>query len=274
MKKPLGIILYKGKSVIDGKLIVVVATGFAGKSSNEKTGDMIQTWILRPDVPPIMAIKTGHDFSVCGDCKHKHIGSCYVNVAHGPHNVFYAYQNDRYVRFDIDKHSKLFEGRSIRLGSYGDPAAVPTHIWETVCGLTIAHTGYTHQWNTRFVKPELKNFCMASCDNEKEQVKAKSLGWRTFRVRTDVDQPLLENEFVCPASMEYGQKTSCIKCKACMGLGANTKKDPVIVVHGLDHKIKKFNKGMKLIAWKEKYRKEFDYPLKKKKKRKRVIARV
>jgi hypothetical protein len=31
---------------------------------------------------------------------------------------------------------------------------------------------------------------------------------------------------------------------------------------------------MKLIAWKEKYRKEFDYPLKKKKKRKRVIARV
>jgi hypothetical protein len=108
---------------------------------------------------------------------------------------------------------------------------------------------------------------MASCDNEKEYIKAKKLGWRSFRIRLDSSKRLLENEFVCPASNEAGNKTSCNKCKACMGLGAKTKKDPVIIIHGLEHKIAKFKWGMERIAWKEAYRKVFNYPLRKKKKR-------
>ena len=89
---------------------------------------------------------------------------------------------------------------------------------------------------------------------------------------------LLKNEFVCPASKEAGEKTSCSKCKACMGLSASTQKDPVIIVHGVEHKIVKFKWGMERIKWKEKYRKEFVYPVRRKrrrsKKRKRVVARV
>lgn len=267
MKKPLGIILYKGPSKIDGQMIIVLATGF-DKSSNEKTGNMIQTWIMTLRMSPIEAKRYGHDYSVCGDCKHKHLGSCYVNIAHGPHNTYKAYMNDRYVKFE-DSHLELFKGRNIRLGSYGDPAAVPTYVWDKVCSVTNGHTGYTHQWNKRFVDPKLKDYCMASCDNETEYRKAKKMGWRSFRIRFDNEQPLLEKEFVCPASNEAGNKTSCTKCKACMGLGAKTKKDPCIIAHGLEHKIVKFKWGMERIAWKEKYRVSFDYPLKKKKKRKK-----
>ena len=273
MKKPLGIILYKGPSKFDGKPIMVIATGIRDKTENKKTGNVIQTWILRRDIPPIIAKQLGHDYSTCGSCKMRDFGSCYVNVAFGPHNVFKAFHNDRYVDFE-DKHSELFEGKTIRIGSYGDPAATPVSVWSKICSISGSFVGYTHQWNTRFIDPELKNYCMASCDNEKEYTKAKSLGWRCFRVRFDNTQSLSENEFVCPASNEAGNKTSCEKCGACMGISAKTQKDPCIIVHGLEHKIKAFKLGMKKIAWKEKYRKDFDYPPKKKKKRKKRIARV
>ena len=270
MKDKKGIILYKGLSLIDGKYIQVIATGIFDKTDNEKTGDMIQTWIMRADHAPIEAKKRGFDYSVCGDCKHKHFGSCYVNVAHGPHQTFYANLRDRYIPFNEAEHLHLFKGRKIRLGSYGDPAAVPTEVWQKICSVADGHTGYTHQWNTRQVDPELKNYCMASCDNVTEYHKAKKLGWRTFRVRMSENEALLDNEFVCPASNEAGNKTSCSKCKACMGLHSKTSKDACIVVHGLEHKIDKFAWGMKRIAWKEKYRKDFEYPQKKKRKKKKL----
>ena len=275
MSKPNGIILYKGPSNIDGQMIIVLASGVFDKKAteNEKTGNMIQTWIMRLSMSPIEAKRYGYDYSVCGDCKHKHLGSCYVNIAHGPHITYKAYMNDKYIPFNENEHLELFRGRKIRLGSYGDPAAVPVSVWEKVCSVSDGWTGYTHQWNARFVEPALKDYCMASADNETEYKKAKAKGWRCFRVRMSENEQVLENEFVCPASNEAGVKTNCSSCRACMGLNAKTSKDPVIVVHGLEHKIAKFKWGMQRIAWKEKYRIEFDYPPKKpKKRRKRRVA--
>ena len=53
-----GFTLYEGASVLDGKPIVVLATL---ETSNAKTGAMVQTWILRSDVEPHQAVKTGDD---------------------------------------------------------------------------------------------------------------------------------------------------------------------------------------------------------------------
>ena len=47
-----GRILFEGKSNIDNKDIVVIITGLDNKTSNEKTGDMLQTWILLRDHAP------------------------------------------------------------------------------------------------------------------------------------------------------------------------------------------------------------------------------
>ena len=41
IKKPTGYIIYEGPSLLDNKPIVVVA--LVGKSSNQKTGAMVQT---------------------------------------------------------------------------------------------------------------------------------------------------------------------------------------------------------------------------------------
>lgn len=50
-------------------------------------------------------------------------------------------------------------GLPVRLGTYGDPAAVPTVVWQTVLAQSAMHTGYTHQWRT--CDQTLAHWCMA-----------------------------------------------------------------------------------------------------------------
>ena len=64
MANPTGYVIYRGPSLLDGAPIVAIATM---QTSNRKTGNMVQTWILREDVSPVEASKAGADASVCGD---------------------------------------------------------------------------------------------------------------------------------------------------------------------------------------------------------------
>ena len=63
---------WKGLSPIDGAPIVLLITGLSPikseQSINRKTGPMIQTYILRQDMAPIVAVMSGMDRSICGDC--------------------------------------------------------------------------------------------------------------------------------------------------------------------------------------------------------------
>ena len=84
-----GTLIYKGPSQLDGRPIVVIATT---GSKNAKTGNMLQTWILRADVPPVQATKTGEDYSICGDCPHRGAvtgkRSCYVLPFQAPLKIY------------------------------------------------------------------------------------------------------------------------------------------------------------------------------------------
>lgn len=117
-KRPQGVIVYEGKSQIDGEPIIVIATGFQRRSANPKTGNMLQTWILRRDINPFAAIHDGADTSICGDCplrgiiersrgKQRSVNrrrACYVSVHQAPLAVFQAYQRGRYELFDNGRH--------------------------------------------------------------------------------------------------------------------------------------------------------------------------
>ena len=59
-------IIYKGQSLLDGKPVVAIATY---SDRNTKTGKVLQTYIIRSDISPLEASKSGADFSICGDCK-------------------------------------------------------------------------------------------------------------------------------------------------------------------------------------------------------------
>lgn len=231
-----GVILYEGSSFIDGGPIVVIANRIAHASGNEKTGAMVQTFILRRDMRPLQALATGADQSICGTCIHRPVngGTCYVNVGRSVESVYGAYTRGRYARPGIDYDTEilpdLFADSRFRLGTYGDPAAAPFGIWEHATSKAAALTGYTHQWNHP-VFERFKALCMASVDSEREQAVAKAQGWRTFRVR-HLSAPVLPREVICPASKEAGHKTTCEECKACGGLSAKAKADIVIAAHG------------------------------------------
>jgi len=260
---PLGLILWSGKSLLDGERIMVIATRIFDKTDNRKTGDMIQTYILRRDMHPMLARRLGEDKSICGDCKHKEQSTCYVNLCHGPISVFKAYQDGRYRDY-TPADNKHFEGRSIRIGSYGDPAAVPVEVWENICKVSKSWTGYSHQWKT--CDQRLQKYCMASVDSikgyMKEYEKAIELGWRTFRIRESLDNELTPNEIVCPASKENGAKTTCEKCNLCSGnLTRSTAPNPVIMLHAdseaISWRIDRYIKMMKKIKNKKGWRRDY-----------------
>ena len=240
---PNGIVIYRGPSELDGKPIIVIATGLAKNSRNGKTGAAIQTWIMREDIKPTDAAHTGADASVCGDCRHKgkivdgkNIDrSCYVTLFQAPLNVWNSYHRGIYAAPSASALPGLLAGFFIRVGSYGDPAAVPVHVWQSITGKASGWSGYSHQWKTAPLA--LADFCMASADTPAEAIQAQARGWRTFRVAAPGDAFKMKREVVCPASKEAGQKTNCAACKACGGISAKAKANITIQAHGSAAKI-------------------------------------
>ena len=233
-----GVVLYDGPSKIDGEPIIAIACRIMESSENDKTGAMVQTFIMRKYVAPHEALKTGADFSVCGDCALRPINKgatrCYVRVYQAPLSVWGAFHRDRYatpgVDFDAALLPELFAGLSFRIGSYGDPAAIPAKVWRSATSRVNNRTGYTHQWRKR-IGAGLKNLCMASADNPADVASATLKGWRTFRVRKH-DAPTLKTESICPASKEGGKRVQCDTCGLCQG-ATIAARNIVIADHGL-----------------------------------------
>lgn len=230
-------ILWSGPSLIDGSPIVAIAIG---SSTNAKTGNMVQTYILRADMAPMAALKSGADASICGGCPHRYAydangvaiaGSrtCYVNVGQGPTSVWKTFASGRYANLqnNPDAIARIGAGRMVRLGTYGDPAAVPVSVWQTLLADAIGHTGYTHQWRSDRLGSPLKGLVMASCETSADVERAARKGFTgTFRVLPVGQLPA--PAALCPASAEAGKVALCADCGRCNGKGGNVE----IVAHG------------------------------------------
>lgn len=233
-KRPTGFVFYTGISPVDGSPIVGIVTGVAKKSANPKTGDMLQTWILRMDKHPSEAMNDGSDDAICGNCIHRknlETGkrSCYVNPM-GPASVYKSFLKGNYPVIDWSEWNTLVADRKLRMGSYGDPAMIPVAVWDKLLVPTSGHTGYTHQWRQDWFDIDLGRLVMASADNLMDYIDATELGLRTFRVTRDSSQKQ-DGELVCPSSAEAGKKTTCQACSLCDGNDRNAK-NIVINVHG------------------------------------------
>jgi hypothetical protein len=221
-------VIYEGPSMINNEPIVAIATGIKNKSSNIKTGPMVQTWILAQNESPAVAAKSGEDAAVCGDCplRPSKTGACYVVLFQGPRSIWATWKRGGYPSLNTD----AFTGQPVRFGAYGDPAAVPFYIWDDIGIQARLVTGYTHQWRT--CDPLHKHYCMASVEDEEGALEARARGWRTFRVTTSPGDKSLSKEAICPASEEAGHKIQCIDCGACDGTASKRKSHIVIHAHG------------------------------------------
>jgi hypothetical protein len=240
MKNFLGFIAYEGPSEIDGAPIVVIINKIDSDSENEKTGALVQTFIIRSDIAPTDALKTGADESICGDCIHRPLlasetgeAPCYVNVGRSVLSVFNAYKRERYTYADAATIAKALAGKIVRLGTYGDPAAAPVQVWERITRYALGRRGYTHQWDRPgFDAAAWGRLVMASADTIDEAARANLLGMRVFRVSIGVDKQA--GEVTCPASAEGGKKSTCAKCTLCAGTSIQAR-DVVIADHATGH---------------------------------------
>ncbi|MBU4566983.1 MAG: hypothetical protein KKE29_19880 [Proteobacteria bacterium] len=219
-----GFVLYQGASELDGAPVVLIATL---KSNNRKTGNMVQTWILRSDMPPVEAVKNGCDASICGDCplrgENGQGRACYVNVGQAPGAVYRAYKAGKYNdNPTLNEIKGALEGRMLRIGAYGDPAAVPAAIWRDLTKWADGHTGYTHQWRKA---ADLCGIVQASCDSKADAEQAEATGWQYFRVTRDASDKR-PGELHCPA--DRLDKVTCERCGLCNGNRHNV----IIPAHG------------------------------------------
>jgi hypothetical protein len=210
-------IIYKGPSLLDGEPIVVVATY---SNRNTKTGRVVQTYILCDDINPLEASKTGADYSICGDCvmrgtpttdparKQAKGRRCYVNLGQGVLIVWRAYKRGVY---QAGSARDMGRGRFVRVGTYGDPGAVPSHVWNELLSEASTWTAYSHQSGWR---PDI---AMQSADNYAQAWAHWRAGRRTFRVVTGLDEIDSAHEALCPASKEAGRRVQCTACKLCKG---------------------------------------------------------
>ena len=243
---PIGYVFYEGPSMLTGAPIVAIATMH---SDNSKTGNMIQTWILVQDRDPLAANRSGADIAICGKCPAKGKPrpvtdtsglalerACYVDLVHGPLGIYTAWRAGRYPR--VQGHAAIAaigHGRKVRLGAYGDPAAVPAYVNQSLVSECEGHTAYSHQSGWDGPTGFDASIMMVSADSLSGAQVAWSHGARTFRVIADPRELVRGREVLCPASEEAGHRTQCIRCLLCAGAETRAK-SVAIVVHGAGRK--------------------------------------
>jgi hypothetical protein len=141
-------IFYRGPSLLTGDPIIGAMTGLNRPSLNPKTGAILQTWILRPDMAPMDAVRENRDDAICGDCAlrgdHGRDRRCYVAPWVAPNNVWRVIDRNELRDVSWSELRASVRGRSVRLGAYGDPAAIPFEVWGQFVNAAAGWIGYTH----------------------------------------------------------------------------------------------------------------------------------
>jgi len=205
-----GVLLHRGSSEFNSAPIGVVAVRLEDPSTNVKTGDMVQVYIMPLGISPLRAVHSGYDEAVCGACWMRPLlnGGCYVNVAWGAGRVHRCLEAGVYPE---QWEPAWFRGALVRVGAWGDPAGAPLEMWQRLLSEVHGFTAYTHAWRGRDVSEW--GWCMASVDSVEEQREAAALGWRTFRAG---DEAGIEGERLCLAE-SHG-----ISCAVCLGCGSRS----------------------------------------------------
>lgn len=219
---PSSAVVWEGPSEFTGRDVEVLVQCLRTPSTNEKTGAMVQVSIVQAGENPSLLRDTPREQDVCGDCpgQKRLVGWCYEDWQ--PWLI--GQQRRRAERVRLAPAAELLRGRAVRLGAYGDPAAVPFGVWERLLEHVASWTGYTHAWRT--CDPRFRELLMASVESHPAAIEAELAGWRYFRIRHPA-APVLSNELVC---LNEARGSRCADCSFCDG--ARAAPNVVITVHG------------------------------------------
>ena len=182
-------------------------------SNNRKTGDMVQTYLIDKE----RLISEPKTFGAkCEACPM--VNKCYVSrdklsVRKALVKLTQG-EATSYAFATLDEVLPLLQGRLIRLGTYGDPSAIPLRDLARICESAKGHTGYTHFW--REVDADYSAYLMSSCESLSDELLSNALGYRAFRVLLD-DQETHETTQKSVQCLNASVGLTCAECLLCSG---------------------------------------------------------
>lgn len=189
-------------------------------SSNRKTGDMIQTYLLDRETltsePSVFGAK-------CSACPM--VNKCYVSrdkmSVRSALARLLGEERTSYAHATLADVLPLLRGRKVRLGTYGDPSALPLADLKAIVNSAQGHTGYTHFW--REIDTEYSAYLMASVEDSSAELLAQGLGYRSFRVIT---QETTERDVssVAVECLNSSVGLTCADCLLCSGTSGRGRK--------------------------------------------------
>lgn len=203
----------------NGEKVAIIATGIKRKTNNRKTGDMVQIWILLADQNPIVAVQSGLDANtICQGCPFASGQGCYVNVGQAPLAIWKAYSKGKYPKLKPADYGKVFTGKKVRFGAYGNPTLIPLAMVKAIASVSKGWTGYFHNWRELGqTKARAYNaYFMASTETETSFNLANTQGLRVFHA--NIKQP--ENTVEC---LSDSRGISCADCQLCQGWNKKAK---------------------------------------------------
>lgn len=182
-------------------------------SSNRKTGDMIQTYLL--DKSRLKSEKSVFG-AKCQDCSM--VKECYVSrdKLSVRRSLVLTLEGQRatYQKRLLGGVLPLLKGRLIRLGTYGDPSAIPLRDLARICSSAKGHTGYTHFW--REIDEGYSAYLMSSCETLADELLSNALGYRAFRVLLDAHE-VHETSKKSVQCLNASVGLTCAECLLCSG---------------------------------------------------------
>lgn len=212
------------KGIVNGEEFVVIATK---DSHNQKTGPMVQIWILLANTHPVPAQRAALDAStICQGCPFAAGNGCYVAAHQAPASIWNHYQKGKYLPLPKSEYARYFAYQKVRFGAYGNPSLIPIKMVEEIAKASVGWTGYFHDWH--LMKPAdaqaYGRFFMASTSTADDLKQANALQLRTFHCSEEKPATHIE----CP---EGTKGVQCYQCLLCQGTAKKAK--PIwIAPHG------------------------------------------
>ena len=146
--------------------------------------------------------------------------------------IFKCYARGGYPHATPSEMADIVARRPVRLGAYGDPAALPFEVWEAMLSKQGKRSivGYTHQLAHANFDPRILAYCMVSADSPAEASHARDIGARAYLVRPH-GSTLPKGFSQCPAAEEAGKRTTCASCLLCGGNSVSGKSISILA-HG------------------------------------------
>lgn len=209
--------------VVEYEAFYLVFTALQG-SSNRKTGNMIQTYLIDKasiNEPKVFGSK-------CLSCPM--VDKCYVNKdklsVRSALKRLIGGENTSYTFSTLDRVLPLLRGRLVRFGTYGDPSSIPLSDVKKITSVARGWTGYTHFWKS--IDSDYALYFNASVEDSTDELLAQGLGYKTFRVllKGDTSYEVSQNAILC---LNVSKSLTCSDCLLCSGTEGKGRKVSIYI---------------------------------------------